>query len=156
MPDPKPPRQIHGDRNEDRKSRPFGVPVMPAREDATGVISGPDLDAVRERRPTPVRFKHVEDKLDDHANRLGRVEVAVAGLAGEMKIFPKLTETMERSIVALQQRDQVTFDAHMTVGTAKALDKIEVKKWKRGLFGSLVAAAIAGGGALLHYLAGRL
>ena len=122
-------------------------------EETTGVVSGDELRKKRATRPPEKRFEHIEDRVDEHGahlvnqgERLGKVEVQVATLNGKMEILPRLTDTMERSIVELQKRDHQTFVQKTTVETAMTLDGIDQKKNRRERITKLFGMLGLGGG----------
>ena len=146
-----------------------GVPIEFAEpEPGTGVVEGDDLARVRASRPTPVRFRKLEEKADEHGERLGKVEQTVADINGQMKIFPRLVDTMEASIKALQNREHVTLTAQVEIDKARQLDAIDAgkdnrkdtmsaRKTRRWLVAKVVAGvvAVASSGAFLHWLFSR-
>lgn len=152
-----------------------GVPIPePIQYDeATGNYEGDQLREIRERRPTPLRIGHLEERVDEVvttlsewraevskeigavktevATELGKVHGALGSFTGEMKGFKTVLET------ALQ-RDHVTFTAkvevdkaeklgEVEVNTEKKLDKVEAKKDRRK-FWLQIGGAILGGGAV--------
>ncbi len=65
----------HDDRDHQRpKTNPHGVPAIFEGEDATGNYEGPELHAIRARRPTPLRIAHLERRVDDHGLKLAGVD----------------------------------------------------------------------------------
>lgn len=130
-------------------------------EDLTGNYKGDELKELRSKRPTDKRLEKLEGFKDEVIERLGKVEVAVADLGGQMKIVPELIGAMKDATAAMQQREQVTFTAQLDVSKAQALGEIETKtirangdvvaqkmKWQAVLkliaIVSVVATALAG------------
>ena len=139
-------------------NRDFSRPKTPAplfvEPEDTGVhVTVEDRNRIRRSREPSDRFDHIEKKQDAHDERLVKVEVTVAGMAGKLEILPRLTDTMERNIAALQQRDHQVFTQKTTVETALTVDAIDKKRTNRKL---IAAAATAGMGLveLLHRLLG--
>lgn len=129
-------------------------------EAATGVKSGDELARVRENRPTPVRFAHIEGRVDDvvqsvtewrieTAEQFGGVNSSLGELAGEVKGLATVVSNMA-------QRGDIVFRSQTEVGTAKELDKIDAKKNRREFWTKIVIGAVGGGGVLevLHRIFG--
>ncbi len=96
-------------------------------EDLTGKYDGDELRELRAKRPTDKRLEKLESFKDEVIERMGKVEVAVADMGGQMKILPSLVETMQNATIAMQQREHVTFSAQVDVGKAQALGEVETK-----------------------------
>lgn len=69
-----------------------------------------------------------EKKLDGVIDRLGKVEVAVAGFSGEMKILPSLVDSMNKATDALRAREHMIVTTKVDIDKAQALADVEVKK----------------------------
>jgi hypothetical protein len=95
-----------------------------------GLITESELAEARARRAPEDRLHLLERKHDIVVDRLGKVEVTVAGLAGEMKVLPDLIGTMKDATKAMQERDHVTFTAKVDVEKAAAQAEIEIDKAK--------------------------
>lgn len=136
MPDDKPRRiQTATDREmqseklrqeRDRAERAAAAAAAFTPEEITGNYTGDELDAMRSRRPPDDRLHILESKHDRVAERLGKVETTVAGLAGEMKIIPSLVETMQDATRAMQTRETVK----VTVEAEASKAQIELAKEK--------------------------
>jgi hypothetical protein len=66
----------------------------PVRDEVTGNYSGPELESIRARRPTPERLLRLERKQDQAdefkaviVDRLGHLEGAVGGLDAKVEIL---------------------------------------------------------------------
>jgi hypothetical protein len=156
--------------------KPFAVPV-PIDDEATDKYEGDVLREMRERRPTPLRVGHLEERVDQVvktqgewraevskeigdvktavAGELGKVNGALGSLAGEVK---GLATVVQNAL----QRDHVTFTAKVEVdkaeklgavevNTEKNLDKVEAKKDGRK-FWLQIGGALLGGGAAVTVL----
>jgi len=128
-------------------------------DEVTGNHTGADLAEIRERRPTPQRIGHLEERVDgvvatfgefraEHARDLGAVTSAVGALTGEVSGLKTVIENSAR-------REHITFKSQVEVDTAQQLDVIDAGKIKRkwisqgfaivvGLIG-LASAAFAAG-----------
>lgn len=127
----------------------------------TGVHTGKQLADRRALRPTDVRFAHIEERLDETARTANATAVAVAGMAGELKVLPELVDMIKQSADRANQREHVTFTAQVDVDKAGRLatiaDTADSRRARRKLIGTVVAGIIGSGGigALIHYLLGR-
>jgi hypothetical protein len=94
------------------------------------------LHAARARRPTPQRFRKLEDKTDeigkqlvqtrlDMAKEVGAIKGEVAGIKGELAVLPELVSLVKTSLENTQHRETVTFTAQVDVDTAKKTAEIE-------------------------------
>lgn len=156
------------------RTSPFGHPV-PAHVAAqtpgpiswdeapvTGVHTGEALAEARARRPTDVRFAHIEGRLDETAKTANATALAVAGMAGELKVLPELVDMIKQSAARAEQREHVTFTSQVQVDTAGRLatiaDTADARRTRRALVAKVVAGAVAlvTSGAFLHWLLGRV
>jgi hypothetical protein len=83
---------------------------------------------IRSLRPTEQRFERLEERTDDVVARLGKVEVAVSGFAGEMKIVPQLVTSMNEATAALRQHAHMKVTTTLEVDKAQQLADVEVGK----------------------------
>jgi hypothetical protein len=97
-------------------------------DEITGRHAGDELKSLRSTRPPEERLTRLEDKhdvviskLSDHEGKLGRIEGKLDGLDGNVQI---LVDLARRDAV----RDDVTFDAKVSVHRAQAEAEIEVQK----------------------------
>lgn len=125
-------------------------------DDLTGNYNGEELKELRSKRPTDKRLEKLEEFKDDALERMGKVEVAVADMGGQMKIIPDLVGAMKDATAAMQQREHVTFSAQVDVGKAAALGEVETKtirakgdvesqkaKWAAVMKGLAIIGAVA-------------
>ena len=106
---------------------------MFVEEEVTGRYEGEELADRRADRHPEDRFRHIEKNQDQTraeitkmSERIGKVEVAVADVGGQMKVIPRLVDAMEKATEALQHRDHVTFTAQVDVEKAQELGEVEV------------------------------
>lgn len=144
----------HGQRVITPQAIPVEVP-----DEVTGNYQGDELRDIRARRPTPERVQRLEEKhdallakLDEHGERIGRVEVAVAGVGGKMEILPKLVESLQDATKAMQQREHVTLTAKVEVDKAEQIGQIETRTVKWKLLVAAVPLAVAAWEALKAFL----
>ncbi len=164
------PRPPHlGDRGEVRRVvTPVHGVVLPefVEPEATGNYEGEELQSIRERRPTPYRFKKVEQRVDiidkafgefriEHAKDMGEVKGAIGELVGEVSGLTRAVETSS-------QREHVTFTAQVDVEKAGQIaqinDTADSRKARRWLAAKVVGAilAVSASSEFMHWIAGRL
>lgn len=136
-----------------------------AETDITANYEGAARKPQRPLRTTEKRLDHLEDFQDDVDARLdsfkdemntrfSKMEIVVADVGGQMKILPKLVETMEKATDALRQHAHVKFTAEVDVnkqkqiseikvGEAKEIGDVEVKKVKWNIVLKIGAAGAA-------------
>jgi hypothetical protein len=168
------------------QSQADGVPSPVDFEPATGVVDGPELKAVRERRPTDVRIAHLEGRLDavqaeakagDAATNakldalkddVYETKAAIGELGGQLNGQDRVLEIIARDVKHISEREQITITA---LGTAKVRieeakqiagvnEASDVKKARRArttaAIVAITGAAGTGVGFFIHWLAGRL
>lgn len=175
----------YGPRDDDRPqpkvaSRPFGVPIVertpqqlsqerdrqtpkhgraipePTFEDITGRYEGDERREMRSRRRTEDRLERLEEKHDSLDEKVDRIDIAVAGIAGQMKILPDLIGSLKDELAARREDDHVVLKQTLEVGAHEAKSRIDTQqvavtsKWKMavrivsGLFSAgVLGAAIA-------------
>lgn len=99
-----------------------------AHEDTSDAHDIETRKRIRNLRPTEQRFERLEERTDDVVTRLGKVEVAVSGFSGEMKIVPKLVDAMNEATAALRQREHMIVTTKVDIEKAQKLSDIEVGK----------------------------
>jgi hypothetical protein len=87
------------------KTNPFGAVPVEVQQEATGVIEGPELDAVRERRPTPVRFKHIEKRVDDHDLKLDQHGQQLGHVVGRVDSIFTMTAAAQDAREAREKKE---------------------------------------------------
>ena len=124
-----------------RRTPGGGVVADFAIEEVTGNYQGLELEDKRNVRHPTERMSRLEKKADKFEakidtldERMGRVEVAVADVGGQMKVLPDLvdamkdaTATAKEATKAIQQQHHMTFTAKVEVDKAKELGKVEVE-----------------------------
>jgi hypothetical protein len=121
---------------------PLAVPHE-VEDKVTGVLEGEALKTARGKRDTKERLERVETKQDEDRARLGRMEVTLAGINGQMQVLPQLVTAVQDATRALEQRDQVRERAKTEVETAEKIDDLDARK-KRREFWWGVAGKVAG------------
>lgn len=125
---------IHGDRNENRRATPRGVPILAAPhevsedEDITtqfklGLITEDERDQRRRKRPTHAAIAHLVKTKDEHT-------VLIAGMDGKLGILVKHAEDTEAYRRAREQREQ------------EAAERERVRKWILGVIAGIAAAVV--------------
>ncbi len=119
----------------------MGIVAEFTTEEVTGNYQGLELEDKRNIRHPTERLSRLEKKADKFEakidtldERMGRVEVAVADVGGQMKVLPDLvdamkdaTATAKEATKAIQQQSHMTFTAKVEVDKAKELGKVEVE-----------------------------
>ena len=132
--------------------RPKRLPTTPREsaphfitEETTGVIDGVELERVRERRPTPERFKALEVTKDEHTAQISALEkshlqlAAVVGeVVGQLKVLPKLFENLEKAVDRMADERKSERD-----------EAGDIRKTRRERI-TLALKGIVGGGALIE------
>lgn len=115
-------------------SPPQGVPIEAFEdEDVTGQYEGPDLDAMRDRRPTPYRLRHLERKHD-------KLATDVAEMKGDMKAHGSILSELHNDMT-LRRADEADAKKHARERVTKAIGAV---------FGLITS------GAVLHWIVGKL
>lgn len=141
---------------------------------ATGVVSGDELRERRERRPTPERIGHLEDRVDGVVDsfgelkaevakeladvktsvgkELGDVKVAMGSLVGEVKGLSRVVEDASKrehiKFTATVDVDKAKKISDVNVGEAEKLDVVAARKARRDFWLTIVGSVLAGGGLL--------
>lgn len=137
-------------------------------------LSVEDLERFRAMRQPEDRLAKLEKKQDEQRKadeayraktdeRLGKIEVAVADIGGQMKVIPDLVSAMKDATSALREREHITLTSRVEVDTAKKIadvevdtakkkDAIDAGKARRDFVLKIGAAILTGGvlGKLLH------
>ena len=144
-------RPLHrGDRNDGRKSRPLGVPIVPSAEfgdkPITNVGLPPEVEMAarieRARSATTSSEVKITARLNQQDAELGVIKTDVAGLKkdqgaiavdvaeikGEMKGLRPLVDTLQHTANRLAERDDMHFRATLEVDKARGLAIVEVDK----------------------------
>ncbi len=141
----------------DRQTPKHGAIVQQSTwDDITGHHEGEDLAMARARRPTPERIARLEAKHDSLDEKVDRIDVAVAGIAGQMQIIPDLIGSLRDELKAKREDDHVVLTTKLDIGKHEAKTRIDTQqiattsKWKMavriisGLFSAgVLGAAIA-------------
>ncbi len=125
-------------------------------EEVTGQYEGVELQSMRAKRPTIARVARIEDKMDAHGDRLGKVEVELAKVSGQMDGQDKVLANIDKSLANMSAREHVTFTAQVDVGKAQAIDIVDSRKTRREwVTQALKIAAAVIGVAITAFTAGR-
>jgi hypothetical protein len=108
------------------KSHPLGIPAF-VEEDVTGNFAGPELQAMRARRPTPARLLRLEDKHDKLDTKVDGIAQNVAEMRGELRVLPELVSVVRNVADRAAAREHVTFTAQVDVEKERAV--AGVRKW---------------------------
>lgn len=169
---------VYGQRNEDRKSRPLGVPIVTSsvpqefadpEQPGTGVTEGEALARVRANRETKDRLNRLENKSDqdraaiadlrETVGRLeGRFDGVDTGLENVTKALDRLADEKTITFKASVEVDKAKQQASVQVDTAEKLDIIDARKARRTLIAKALGLLGAGGvlAELVHWIAGKL
>lgn len=123
-----------------------------AEQEVTGVLQGDALRAARGKRTTEERIERIETKQDEDRARLGRMEVTLAGIGGQMQVLPQLVTAVQDATRAMQERDQMRERAKTEVETAEKIDGLDARKKRREFWwgvagkaaGFVLSAAVLG------------
>lgn len=109
-----------------------GVPAPDSEgwEDPTGNYQGDELALIRSRRPTKMRLARLEAKHDSLVGDVSQIKSSVSGIEGQMKVWPELVETLQKTVQASIDRDHYTFTAKVDVDRQAAEASIDVDKKK--------------------------
>jgi hypothetical protein len=105
-------------------------------EEITGNYTGEDLEQMRARRPTPDRFKKLEEAKDELGKRIGAVEIGVTEIRGDQRVQGVLLSELHDDMKARRSDDQ----------DAKKQSRERVTKVLSG------AIALFSSGAFIHWL----
>lgn len=159
---PRRPGTVFGDRNEGRKSRPLGVPVVYVCDDETGKyeagdITHDELVEKRSERPHDARLTRLEEKHDNLVSVVGELRQTVGEVSGKLDILPQLVTAVKDASDRVQQREHVTFTAQVEVDKATKLDVIDAHKQRRQLALKVIGLLGAGGvvAEVAHWLIGK-
>lgn len=106
------------------------IPLTYEDEDLTGRHERGEIDAEelahkRSRRPTPDRLLKLEADRDEFRKDVGTLKTDVAGIKGEMKVWPDLVEKLSQSVDRALNREDAEFTATLDVHKRKKLSAIE-------------------------------
>jgi hypothetical protein len=119
---------------EARGERPFDERLErleTSKDDLGGRVSKLEVQMVG----VDARVARNDSSIVDLSKRMGAVEVTQGAIGAQLttfnQIFPKLVDTMDKSIVALQQRETITLTTQLDVAKHEALDTIDERRDKR-------------------------
>ncbi len=145
------------------------TPATPVRglpefigEVGTGVVEGEALDAIRERRPTPMRFKKLEEFKDAATKDIGDIKVSIAKIEGDIKTTSVSLLNIDKHLSENRHRERVTWEKRVTVETAEEVAEVEVDKAQdldvlkardaRRKLIAIVVGAVFSGGVVMKFL----
>lgn len=132
-------------------------------DQVTGVLQGEELRTERANRPTPIRFEHIEGRLDEQGaeikalrGEMKETREVVAGLRGELAVMPSLVDTLKSALASANERATFKVKGEVEVGTAQELDKLDARKARRERWSKIIGGGVGGAGILelLHRLFG--
>ncbi len=145
----------------DKRTPSHGAPEFVA-EEVTGSYEGEELAAIRARRPTPTRFKKLEEFKDEITKDVGSIKLSIVRIESRNETTSQSLTNIEQHLSDLRHRQRIEHEAEVAVetaekvagvaiGEAKEKDALDAKAARRKLRGQIVAAAL-GGGAVLKVL----
>lgn len=139
------------DPDRDRRIPKHGpIVATPVFEEITGRFEGEELELARARRPTEERIARLEQKHDSLDEKVDRIDVAVAGIAGQMEIVPALIESLRDELKASRENEHVVLKQTLDIGKHEATARIDTQmlatkaKWKiiAGIFSTATITAV--------------
>jgi hypothetical protein len=139
------------DIDRDRRTPKHGRAITgPFEEDITGKYQGADLDTARARRPTDERISRLEKKHDSLDDKVDRIDVAVATIAGKMDVIPDLIGTLRDELKSSRDIERVRTTTEFDIVKHEATSRIDtsayVTKSRWQIIGRAAAYIFSAGG----------
>ncbi len=115
-------------------------------EPITGNYTGPELEAMRKKRPTDQRIGRLETKADNLEIKVDALTTAVANIDGKLEVVPRLVSLLETVVGSKVAGDNAKLTATLEIGKATATDQLEENKERRARWSKTWTQILAGAG----------